>query len=129
MSFSLIPLQSDLRATLAFGRRPEKEQAGCSVIHGTWKINIDWVAMTLLTAPPPIYSFLLLTFSLFYLKKKKKRTLAYHLKGVQMTLASIITPLISRLGDEACAGDEIIFSPKGTAHLAIKCPLANPAQR
>ena len=72
MSFSLIPLQSDLRATLAFGRRPEKEQAGCSVIHGTWKINIDWVAMTLLTAPPPIYSFLLLTFSLFYLKKKKK---------------------------------------------------------
>lgn len=128
MSFSLIPLQSDLRATLAFGRHPEKEQAGCSVIHSTWKINIDLVAMTLLTAPPPIYiAFLLLTFSLFYLKKR--RTLAYHLKSLQMTLASIITPLISRLGDEACAGDEIIFSPKGTALLAIKCPLANPAQR
>ena len=101
------------------------------MIRTTWKINIDLVAMTLLTALPPIHGFLLLTFSLFHLKKKKKkrRTLAYHLKSIQMTLANIITPLISRPGDEACAGDKIIFSPKGTTHLAIKCPLANHAQR
>lgn len=80
MSFSLIPLQSDLRATLAFGECTEKEQAGCSVIHSTWKINIDLVAMTLLTAPPPIHGFLLLTFSLFYLKKKKKKDIGISLE-------------------------------------------------
>lgn len=70
MSFSLIPLQSDLRATLAFGRHPAKEQAGCSVIHSTWKINIDLVAMTLLTAPPPIHSFF--AFNFFSLLPEKK---------------------------------------------------------
>lgn len=40
------------------------------MIYSTWKINIDLVAVTLLTPPPPRYSFLLLVFSLFYLKKK-----------------------------------------------------------
>lgn len=40
------------------------------MIYSTWKINIDLVAVTLLTPPPPRYSCLLLVFSFFYLKKK-----------------------------------------------------------
>lgn len=71
MSVSLIPLsQSYLRVSLAFGTCTKKKQTRHFMVHSTWKINIDLVAVTLLTPPPPRYSCLLLVFSFFYLKKK-----------------------------------------------------------
>lgn len=80
------------------------------MIHSACKINIDLAEMTPLH-PHLRYSLLLLAcfFFLFYLEKN---TLPYRLKSLQMTLASIITPLISRLGDEACAGIKLFFSQR-----------------
>lgn len=51
--------------------------------------------------------------------------MAYHLKSLQMTLASLMMPLLSRLGDKTCAGIKLFF-PQRDNTLSNKVPISTP---
>lgn len=93
------------------------------MIDGACKINIDLVGMMPLHPPLPPDIQLSAFSGFFFLLYLEKNTLAYHLKSLQMTLASIITPLITRLGDEACAGTKLFFSPRDST-LSNRVPIS-----
>jgi hypothetical protein len=68
------------------------------------------------------WEMLLYAFSIFSFSWEGGQ-LAYHLKSVQITLAGIITALISGLGDKTCAGIKLFFSQRDNA-LSNKVPIS-----